>query len=74
MPGMNGLSLARELRQTRKVPIVVLSAFVELPGETIGSADVWLTKGTSPEELMTKLEELLSNGAHIQNRAADTSS
>lgn len=45
MPGMNGLSLARELRQMKKVPIVVLSAFVELPGETIGTADVWITKG-----------------------------
>jgi len=59
MPGMNGLSLARELRQTKKVPIVVLSAFVELPGETIGTADVWITKGVTTEELLARLEELL---------------
>ncbi|MGO9518768.1 MAG: response regulator [Candidatus Korobacteraceae bacterium] len=74
MPGMNGLSLARELRQIKRVPIVVLSAFVELPGETIGSADVWITKGTSPEELIAKLAELLSKGNGIQHRAADAAS
>jgi CheY-like chemotaxis protein len=62
MPGMNGLSLARELRRTRKVPIVILSAFAELPGEAIGSADVWITKGISSEELLSRLQELLPEG------------
>ena len=61
MPGMNGLSLAHELRQTKRVPIMVLSAFVELPGETIGTADVWVTKGVTSEELLSQLEELLSD-------------
>jgi CheY-like chemotaxis protein len=62
MPGMNGLSLARELRRSRKVPIVILSAFAELPGEAIGSADVWITKGISSEELLSRLQELLPEG------------
>ena len=62
MPGMNGLSLARELRRIRKVPIVILSAFAELPGEAIGSADVWITKGISSQDLLSRLEELLSDG------------
>lgn len=74
MPGMNGLSLARELRQTKKVPIVVLSAFVELPGETIGSADVWVTKGISSEELLTRLEELLNKGNSPPASAAGATS
>jgi len=60
MPGMNGLALARQLRESRKVPIVVLSAFAELPGEAIGTADTWITKGISSSELVAKLEELLS--------------
>jgi CheY-like chemotaxis protein len=71
MPGMNGLTLARELRQARAVPIVVLSAFAELPGEAIGTADVWITKGISSNELISKLEELLLKGTSTRSRAAD---
>jgi two-component system, OmpR family, response regulator len=74
MPGMNGLSLARELRQTKKVPIVVLSAFVELPGETIGTADVWVTKGITTEELLTQLEKLLNKRDFPPSSAAGTTS
>jgi CheY-like chemotaxis protein len=66
MPGMNGLALARELRQTRKVPVIVLSAFAELPGETIGTADIWMTKGVSSGDLVTKLAELLSKGTSFR--------
>jgi CheY-like chemotaxis protein len=59
MPGMTGLVLARTLLQQRKVPVMVLSAYPELPGESIGAANVWITKGASPEELLTKLADLL---------------
>jgi CheY-like chemotaxis protein len=61
MPGMTGLALARTLLQQRKVPVMVLSAYPELPGESIGAANVWITKGTSPEELLTKLADLLTD-------------
>lgn len=60
MPGMNGLSLARELLQQKKLPIVVLSAYAELPGESIGAADVWIMKGAPPAELLNKVAALLS--------------
>ena len=69
MPGMNGLTLARELRQMKSVPIVVLSAFAELPGETIGTADIWISKGISSDELLTKLKELLPKG-NVPRRSA----
>ncbi len=65
LPGMNGLSLARELLRQKKLPIVVLSAYAELPCESIGTADVWITKGNASEELLTKLEELLSRSASV---------
>jgi CheY-like chemotaxis protein len=65
MPGMTGLSLARQLLQQKKLPVVVLSAYAELPGESIGTADLWITKGTAPEELLTKLAELLSRRASL---------
>jgi len=61
MPGMTGLALARTMLQQRKVPVMVLSAYPELPGESIGVANIWLTKGAAPEELLVKLADLLSD-------------
>ncbi len=72
LPGMNGLSLARELLRQKKVPIVILSAYAELPCESIGTADVWITKGNASEELLTKLEELLSRSASVTGRQGGT--
>src|SRR5580700_4383335 len=68
LPGMNGLSLARELLRRKKLPIIVLSAYAELPCESIGTADVWITKGNASEELLTKLEELLSKTISVAGR------
>ena len=63
MPGMNGLALAREILRQKKLPIVVLSAYAELPGESIGSADTWIMKGTASEELLRRIAELLSRSS-----------
>jgi CheY-like chemotaxis protein len=70
MPGMTGLALARTLLEQRKVPVMVLSAYPELPGESIGLANIWITKGTAPEELLTKLAELLAGGRGPTNLKA----
>jgi CheY-like chemotaxis protein len=59
MPGMNGLALATELLRQKKVPVVMLSAYAELPGESIGIADIWITKGNAAENLLTTVAELL---------------
>ena len=59
MPGMNGLTLAREILRQKKLPVVVLSAYAELPGESIGTADMWIMKGAASEELLRKIRELL---------------
>jgi CheY-like chemotaxis protein len=59
MPGMNGLSVAREMKRLRpSVPIIVLSGFASLPGETIGLVDAWLQK-RDVEELLRELERLI---------------
>jgi len=65
MPGMNGLALAREILQQKKLPIVVLSAYAELPGESIGTADMWIMKGTGSEELLRRIAELLSRSSAL---------
>ena len=68
MPGMNGLALAREILRQRKLPVVVLSAYAELPGESIGTADTWIMKGTASEELLRKIAELLSRSSAPHDR------
>jgi CheY-like chemotaxis protein len=68
MPGMNGLSLAREILQQKRLPVVMLSAYAELPGESIGTADTWIMKGTASEELLRRIAELLARSSSIPDR------
>lgn len=66
MPGMNGLSVAREMKRLRpEVPIVVLSGFASLPGETIGLVDAWMQK-RDVEALLRELEQLIERKASGQ--------
>lgn len=59
MPGMNGVSVAKEMKRLRpEVPIIVLSGFASLPGETIGLVDSWLQK-RDVEALVRELERLI---------------
>ena len=68
MPGMNGLALAREILRQKKLPVVVLSAYAELPGESIGTADTWIMKGAGSEELLRRIAELLSRSSALADR------
>lgn len=69
MSGGNGLLLSRELKARNKMlPVLILSAYAELPGETIGIADGWITKGAPPERLLAKVAELLQDSS--QERSA----
>jgi len=59
MPEQTGLSVARIMKDMRPgVPIIVLSGFAALPGETIGVADSWLQK-RDVEVLLRELERLI---------------
>ena len=59
MPGMTGLSVAREMKRLRpEVPMIVLSGFASLPGETIGVVDAWMQK-RDVEVLLRELERLI---------------
>ena len=75
MAGGNGVQLASELKQQKeKLPIVILSAYSELPGETIGLADAWITKGAASELLLAKISELLAHAspARVPDEAKQT--
>ena len=59
MPEMTGLSVARQMKDLHpEVPIIVLSGFASLPGETIGVVDAWMQK-KDVEVLLRELERLI---------------
>jgi CheY-like chemotaxis protein len=62
MPGMNGGEVAAEMRKTRaEVPILLLSAYINLPTDVVKSVDFTLLKGDRPETLMEKVQEMLDS-------------
>jgi two-component system alkaline phosphatase synthesis response regulator PhoP len=61
MPEMHGGDVAAELRRLRpEVPIIMLSANVNLPEEVRGMVDCSILKGDGPEALLGKIREFLS--------------
>ena len=62
LPGEDGLSLARELRRTSDIPILMLSARGEEIDRVVGlevGADDYMPKPFSPRELLARLRALL---------------
>jgi two-component system, OmpR family, response regulator len=60
--GDDGLRLARDIRQTSKLPIVVLSGLIEEADRVMGlelGADDYLTKPFSPRELLARIRAVL---------------
>jgi len=61
MPGMHGGEVAKRMRQTKPgVPILLLSAYLDLPAEVTSLADLYMTKGEGAPALLDKLGNLLS--------------
>src|SRR5215475_10458362 len=62
MPGMNGDVVAKRMKQLRPlVPILLLSAYVDLPNETLAFVDRYLTKGEGALAMLGAIAELLSD-------------
>ncbi len=60
MPEMDGGAVAEAMRRERPdVPIMLLSAYINLPMEVVELADVTLLKGEGPHELLEKLHQML---------------
>ncbi len=61
MPGMNGDVVAERMKQLKpSVPILMLSAYVDLPRETLALVDMYLTKGEGPLIMLKAVAELLT--------------
>jgi CheY-like chemotaxis protein len=60
MPGMDGGQVAIKMRQTKpSIPILLLSAYVDLSVEVTASVDLYMTKGEGAPVLLEKLGSLL---------------
>jgi CheY-like chemotaxis protein len=63
MPEMDGGAVAETMRRERpEVPIMLLSAYINLPADVVALADITLLKGEGPLELLDKLRQMLQSG------------
>ena len=59
MPEMTGAEVAKRIRGTHpEIPIIMLSAFVDLTPEQLKDVDAYVTKGEAPEVLLRTIENL----------------
>ena len=62
MPGMDGLEVCRRIRQTRQVPVIMLTARGDEADRVVGlelGADDYVPKPFSPRELATRVKTVL---------------
>ncbi|HOE35236.1 MAG: response regulator transcription factor [Chloroflexi bacterium] len=73
LPGIDGLELAREMRKTRDVPIIMATARVDEVDRLIGlelGADDYVTKPYSPREVVARVKAVLRRGARAPEAPA----
>lgn len=73
LPGTDGISLCRELRQSADLPIIMLSAAGDESDRVVGlevGADDYLAKPFSPRELLARIKALIrrASGPVAENR------
>ena len=77
MPGEDGLSLARYLRQNTKVGIIMLTAAGEVVDRIVGlemGADDYLAKPVDLRELLARIKAVLRRAARDEGTASETES
>jgi DNA-binding response OmpR family regulator len=66
LPGMDGLAVCRKIRETSRIPIVMLTARGGVMDRIVGlemGADDYLPKPFEPRELVARLQAVLRRGA-----------
>lgn len=76
MPGEDGLSVCRHVRETRETPIILLTAVAEDTDRIIGlemGADDYLTKPFNPRELLARIKAVLRRANALPHAAVGES-
>ena len=74
MPGEDGLSLCRQLRQAGDIPIVLLTAVSEETDRIVGlelGADDYVTKPFNPRELLARIRTILRRAGAAARQAGE---
>ena len=69
LPDKDGFTLCREIRQTKSLPIIMITARGELTDKVLGleiGADDYLAKPFEPRELVARINVLLRRTRHIE--------
>jgi CheY-like chemotaxis protein len=70
MPEMNGDVVAERMKELRPdLPIVMLSAYVDLPSETLALVDKSITKGEPSPVLLGAIAQLLNGDRNVHSKA-----
>ncbi|MFG1401847.1 response regulator [Xanthobacter sediminis] len=75
MPGEDGLTLCRQLRQASDVPVVLLTAVSEETERIVGleiGADDYVTKPFNPRELLARIRAILRRAQSAPRPAEDS--
>ncbi len=75
MPGMDGLTVCREIRRDSSVPIIMLTAKCEELDKLLGlelGADDYITKPFSPREVLARVKTVLRRMREFRDEGAGT--
>jgi CheY-like chemotaxis protein len=70
MPGMDGGEVAKQMKSRNSaVPILLFSAYLDLPEEILAFVDQYVTKGEPPAVLLRAIATLLTGTQNVPSEA-----
>ncbi len=77
MPGEGGLEICRRIRETKDIPVILLTAMAEDTDKIVGlevGADDYMTKPFNPRELLARIKSVLRRTNFLPKQFSDIDS